>query len=117
MANPIQEGLNSKRAAVWLVVIVVGLLGLNVGSYLLGLHNLNATNANHTTIQQLCESGNQARRQQVVLWKHIVVIMGPRPNESAADRRVRIHDMQAVSAYVDKIFAPRNCSLITSANP
>jgi hypothetical protein len=109
MANPIQEGLNSKRAAVWLVVIVVGLLGLNVGSYLLGLHNLNVSNANNATIHQVCMRDNELRRQQVVLWQHMVVIMQPRPGETRPERASRLREMQAISIYVDRAFAPHKC--------
>jgi hypothetical protein len=66
--------------------------------------------ANAASITQLCQSSNEARAQQVVLWTHLVVISHPPPHETVAARTQRVKTTRQFIAYVHHVFAPRNCS-------
>jgi hypothetical protein len=66
--------------------------------------------ANAASITQLCQSGNEARAQQVILWTHLVVISHPPPHESVSARTQRVKTTRQFIAYVKRIFKQRDCT-------
>ena len=71
-----------------------------------------AAGRNTASIVQLCETGNEFRAQQVVLWEHIITISRPPPHETPPEARKRLAGVRAFDAYIRKVFAPRNCHAI-----
>ena len=69
-----------------------------------------AADRNAASIKQLCEAGNEARAQQVILWDHLITISQPPPGETPAARRHRLTTERSFEAYIHHVFAPRACS-------
>lgn len=64
---------------------------------------------NAASIRQLCQAGNEARAQQIVLWDHLLSIAQPPPHQTPAQARHRLATERAFEAYVHHVFAPRDC--------
>jgi hypothetical protein len=62
------------------------------------------------SVVQLCQAGNEARAQQVVLWSHLVQVSVPPPHETAAQKQRRAAAVAGLLRYVRQVFAPRDCS-------
>jgi hypothetical protein len=99
--------VGARRAFVTLLVIVFLLAGMNL---VFTARQVNAVRAAAASVVQLCQLGNETRGQQVSLWEHLVTISRPPPHESAAERRRRLADTRAFLAYVEKVFAKRDCT-------
>src|SRR5947207_15942808 len=91
------------RAVVFLFILTLTLAGANL---LFTAALVHRAEANTASIVQLCESGNEARAQQVVLWTHLVVISHPPPHESVAARTRRVKTPREFIAYVRTGFKP-----------
>ena len=96
-------------ATVFLFLFSLALAGANL-LFTSALVHRAETNA--ASITQLCQSGNDARAQQVILWTHLVVISRPPPHESVAARTRRVKTTREFIAYVRKVFARRDCTKI-----
>lgn len=103
----------AKRAFITLLLIAFAIGGANL---LFTAREVNAVRhvaaaaaRNAATIVQLCQAGNEARRQQIVLWEHLVAVAQPPPRESPAAKLKRQAVARAFLAYVHRVFAPRNC--------
>lgn len=68
-----------------------------------------AASRNAASIRQLCQAGNEARAQQIVLWDHLLSIAQPPPHQTPAQARHRLATERAFEAYVHHVFAPRDC--------
>lgn len=81
-------------AGIFLLFIAVGVLALS---------------AKHTgddaqrALREGCEVGNEARRNQIVLWDYIITISPP----ATAEDQTRIDNLKA---FIKVTFAPRDCS-------
>lgn len=117
----------SDRAAKWemsrgafraVIFLFLFTLFLGAANLLFTAHEVHNSNANHASIIQLCETGNDFRMQQRSLWQYLVLISSPPPNESPTARKERLAETAAFLRYVDKVFAPRNCQEISAGgNP
>ena len=104
VVRPMTSG--AKRATITLLLISFAIGGANL---LFTAREVNAVRRVQATAAQLCQAGNQARAQQVVLWSHLVVISKPPPHETVQARNQRVRTTRDFLAYVHRVFAPRNC--------
>lgn len=102
--TPVTRG--AKQAAIILAVIMVA---LTAGNYLLASSAVRKATANAVSVQQLCQSGNEFRAEQVSLWMYLISLSPPPPGETPAARAQRVKTIQAFTAYIHQVFAPRNC--------
>jgi hypothetical protein len=73
--------------------------------------------ATAASVTQLCQAGNTSRAQQVTLWDHILTISANSPpplHETPAQKQQREAIARAFEAYVHRIFAPRDCTKLTT---
>ncbi len=110
--RPMTSG--AKRAFLTLLVISFALAGANLeftAREVNGVRTAEATAARSVaSVVQLCQLGNESRAQQVTLWEHLVTISKPPPHETAAQRRERLATIRVFIAYVQRVFAPRDCA-------
>ena len=113
--GPPGEGMTrgARHAVIFLFVLTLALAGANL---LFTSHEVNAVRTAAASAQrasastsQLCQSGNEARAQQVGLWQFIITISKPPPHESAAQERARLAALRSFNAYLHRVFAPRDC--------
>lgn len=97
----------TRYAVVFLFVLTLAIGSANLLFTSALVHRGDAAKA---SITQLCQAGNVARSQQVILWTHLVVISHPPPRETVAARTQRLKTVREFIGYVRKVFAPRNCS-------
>lgn len=103
----------AKRAFVTLLVIAFAIGAANL---LFTAREVNAVrvadarsaHAAASTLQ-LCQAGNEARRQQIVLWDHLIAVAQPPAHETRAARVRRLAVTRAFVIYIHHVFAPRNC--------
>ena len=98
------------RAALFLFILALALAALNL---LFTAHQVNSVRAAEASAVQLCQAGNTARAQQIILWSHLVVISRPPPRETVQARNQRVKTTKDFLAYVRRIFAKRNCAALT----
>ena len=109
--RPMTSG--AKRAFITLLAISLALAGANL---LFTAREVGNTRAAITTsaraaasVAQLCQLGNEARAQQIILWEHILTISRPPPHETPAQERRRLATVRAFGRYLHQVFAPRDC--------
>lgn len=71
--------------------------------------NRERADAARASVTQLCESGNEFRRQQVQLWEYLVSVSRPPPGQTAAERLQREKTTRLFLAHIHHVFAPRDC--------
>ena len=94
------------RAVLTLFMVTLLLFGANL---LFTAHEANRVSAASASVTQLCQAGNESRAEQVSLWGYLVTISKPPPHETRAAARARLKATRAFLAYVQRVFAPRNC--------
>ena len=98
------------RGARYSVVFLFALsLALATGNYLLSASAVRRAEASAASTLQLCQAGNELRRQQVALWDHLLAVAMPPERESAAARARRAEVTRQFAAYVHQVFAPQRC--------
>ena len=116
MTEPVRKWLaapltiSTRRAVVTLFALAFILAGMSYLAAASAVHR--ATAATATTIQ-LCQAGNVARAQQVILWTHIIEISQPPPHETRAHRARRLRTVRQFVTYIHRVFAPRDCRRLT----
>jgi len=71
----------------------------------------NATVADlHSAQITNCRAGNQTRAQQVQLWTHLAQESKPAPGATAAQIAKDRQAVDALLAYIGRVFAPVNCA-------
>jgi hypothetical protein len=103
--RPISRG--AARAVVVLFALSVLLSG---AAWWLAVRAVDSGISSRASIMQLCQSGNEARGQQVVLWTHLAAISAPPPRETPAQEKQRQAALTRFLAYIRHVFAPRNCT-------
>lgn len=98
---------NLTAAVLVIVVMTAAAVG---GAWLIGLHATQQASKNAVTITQLCQAGNQARAQQILLWDHLVAVAPKPPSESVQARTARLRTATDFLKFVDQVFAARNCA-------
>ena len=102
-----------RYAVVFLFLFALALAAINLLFTAALVHGVNVNSAkaraNKVSIVQLCQSGNEARQQQIDLWSFIIQISPPPPHETAAHAAQRLHVLQQFAVHLHQIFAPRNC--------
>jgi hypothetical protein len=94
----------------WFVVVDVVLtvvLALTGG---LAVHSAQVASQASKAQLALCQAGNVARAQQIVLWDHLLSVAKAPPHETAAQREQRLKTVGAFRAYVHRVFRSRDCS-------
>jgi hypothetical protein len=91
----------------WLTVTLDIFLSVALG--VVGYENFKLAqqaNSLQVRIQQTCLAGNDARRGQITLWKYLLDFP---PN--APRTHVEQQQIDSLRVYINKLFAPRNCSV------
>ena len=98
------------RNALYAVVFLFFLtMAVGTANLLFTSHLISQVNANKASITQLCQSGNEARAQQVQLWEFVIHISKPPPHETPAHRAQRERTVARFVTHLHHVFAPRNC--------
>lgn len=110
----------TKGALKAVVFLFLFSLVLAAGNYLFTAREVNNTRAALIASQraeasalQLCQAGNEARAQQIILWEHLVAVAQQPPHQTPAQQRHRLAVARAFLAYVHQVFRPRNCRALT----
>jgi hypothetical protein len=109
-----------RRDRALLVWVISGLCLSLVALVLVGLVAVQANNAaknadaahtlaesNRNAARLSCEAGNQTRATQVELWTYVLTVSAqanPAPTRAQAERLAQFR------TYIQKVFAPRDCS-------
>lgn len=96
----------ARYSAVFLAALTFALSGV---SYHLAVSAVQGELASRASAAQLCQSGNEARAQQVTLWTHIIAISAPPARQTPAQQRQRQASLAAFLRYIRVVFAPRDC--------
>jgi hypothetical protein len=96
-----------RYAAVFLFVFALALAAANL-LFTSALVHRAETNA--ASITQLCQSGNEARQQQIDLWAFVIQISPPPPHQTPAEAVQRVHVLHRFALRLHQIFAPRDCT-------
>lgn len=108
VATLIKDAHRRKRQLTVLTISIILDLALTIGLGFVSIrtHNLAATAENNKqAILRNCQTSNEARANNKQLWDYLLNL--PTPNApTLQQQQVRIQ----FGAYVDKTFAPRNCS-------
>jgi hypothetical protein len=99
----------TRGAARAVVVLFILSFLLSGAAYWFSVRAVQGEIRNRATVTQLCETGNEARAQQVTLWTHLVQISAPPPHQTPAQARQRAAQIASFLAYVRTVFAPRDC--------
>ena len=101
--------MEAKRGSsiVFLFILAVLVAG---SAYFFATRAVNGEVANRASVVQLCVTGNEFRAEQVKLWNYVARLSAPPPHETAAQMRQRETAIRALVAYVQHVFAPRDCS-------
>lgn len=85
------------------IIIVIGI------AYLFAETQANKSRLenNHNSLVAACESGNEFRRTNLLLWDYILSLPPREPRTDAEKKKIA-----EFQAFVDKTFAPRDCSQI-----
>ena len=97
----------ARYAVVFLFLFALALAGANL---LFTSTLVHRAARNTASITQLCQSGNEARQQQIDLWAFVIQISPPPPHQTAAEAVQRAHVLHRFALRLHKIFAPRNCT-------
>ena len=65
--------------------------------------------ANLQTQIATCESSNESRQVSTNLWNYVLDTAGRNPDNQVGERKQQIEDFRA---YMQRAYAPRDCSLI-----
>jgi uncharacterized membrane protein len=103
----------TRGAAYSVVFLFVLTLAVGTANLLFTNQLVHRASRNTASITQLCQAGNEARAQQVQLWMYLITISRPPPHETPAAQAQREKTVHAFEAYVQKVFAPRNCQAVT----
>jgi hypothetical protein len=104
---------NAQKQGAWLAILIIAVAASILCSFLLAWYAANRATSSRATVQELCISGNDSRAQQKQLWEFVLTLSVPHANETAADRKVRTQRVKEFRAYLNKVFAPRDCGKIT----
>ena len=103
------------QAAVRAFVVLFILAWLLAGaSWWLSVRTLQGQIRTRASFVQLCESGNEARAQQVQLWEHIITISAPPPAQTPAQRKAHEQLTAGFQRYLKQVFALRDCGHLSS---
>ena len=115
--NPSREpymsrGTRQSIVFLFLLTLAIGTANLLFTSALVHGVNVNSARAraNKASIAQLCQSGNEARQQQIDLWTFIIQISRPPPHQTKAEAAQRLHVLHTFAVHLHTIFAPRDCT-------
>ena len=100
----------ARYAVVFLFVLTLALAGANLLFTSALVHRAAAAKA---SVTQLCQSGNEARQQQIDLWAFVIQISPPPAHQSAAEAVQRAHVLHRFALRLHKIFAERDCAKIS----
>ena len=104
-----RELLMTRGARYSAVFLFILSLLLAAGNYLLSASAVRHATAVAASTLQLCQAGNEARRQQVQLWDKLITLTMPPAGETAAARAQRELVTREFITYVRSVFAPRDC--------
>ena len=98
------------RNALYAVVFLFFLtLAIGTANLLFTSVLVNRVDVTKASVIQLCQSGNDARAQQVQLWEFVIHISKPPPHETPAHRAQRERTVAQFVTHLHQVFAPRNC--------
>src|SRR6516162_7693555 len=98
----------SRGAARAIIVLFALSFLLSGASWWLSLRAVNGAVTSRASVMQLCQAGNDARAQQVILWTHLIATAVPPAHETPAQRQQRQAVTARFLAYVRGVFAPRD---------
>ena len=107
-------GARGKQGLPWsiryaIVSLFILAVLLAAASTLVAVRAVQGEIGNRASVTQLCQSGNDARAQQVTLWTHLIAISPPPPGQTAAQQQARAKLIRDFLGFVHKVFAARNC--------
>src|SRR6266702_7775324 len=91
----------ARYAAVFLFCFSLALAGANLLFTSTLVHRAAAAKA---SVTQLCQSGNEARQQQIDLWAFVIQISPPPPCQTPAQAAQRAHVLHRFALRLHKIF-------------
>lgn len=110
VATLITDAKKRKRQLIGLTVslVVDVLLTLGFGFLAVQTHaTANKSESNQQALVSTCEATNEARANNKMLWNYLLDL--PTPNAQTLQQK-QVRDK--FSAFVDKTFAPKDCSTI-----
>jgi hypothetical protein len=104
------EPLTMTRGARYSVVFLfLFSLAIGAGNYLFTANLVNRATAAAASVAQLCQSGNEFRREQVQLWEFLITVSRPPPHETPAEKAQREKTTRLFIAHIHRVFAARHC--------
>ena len=98
------------RNALYAVVFLFFLtLAIGTANLLFTSVLVNRVDVTKASVIQLCQSGNDARAQQVQLWEFVIHISKPPPHETPAHRAQRERTVAQFVTHLHHVFGLRNC--------
>ena len=104
------EPFMTRGARYAVVFLFLHTLAIGAANLLFTSALVSRTNANRASVTQLCESGNEARQQQIDLWAFIIQISPPPPHQTKAEAAQRLHVLHRFAVHLRQIFAARDCT-------
>jgi hypothetical protein len=114
--NLINASKTNRRLIKWVAASVLFDIGLSIAFGILALsaHGAaNRANSAATQAKQNCIAANQSKAIEKSLWDFVLGFPPP-PDETAAEKKVRMESTAKFRAHIKQAFAPRDCNHLPS---